>query len=171
MPAVKSQITEELIQDCILKAVQSVFRTMLHRQATLVKRLEASAHPPSYQAPQILASVGFIGAVDGLIYLCLSDDYAKTISSSLLGMSLSEVEEAGHEVVNDALGEITNMTVGGFKNTLCDVGYPCKLTLPAIVRGQNLTIANVKGATRHVFYFDCEGHEFVADIQIKVDAA
>lgn len=167
--AVKSQITDELIQECIIKAVQSVFRTMLHRQATLVKRLDASAQPTAYHAPQILASVGFIGLADGLIYLCLPEDYARTISASMLGMTIPELDAAGQEVVNDALGEITNMTVGGFKNTLCDLGYPCKLTLPAIVRGENLSIASVKGATRHVFFFNCEGHELVADIQIKVE--
>lgn len=169
MSAVKSQITEDLIQDCIVKSIQSVFRTMLHRQATLVQRLDASAQPTAYRAPQILASVGFIGVADGLIYICLPEEYAKTISASMLGMTVGELDAAGQEVVHDALGEITNMTVGGFKNTLCDLGYPCKLTLPAIVRGENLSIANVKGATRHVFYFDCEGHQLVADIQIKAD--
>lgn len=169
MPAEKLQITEDLIQDSIVKAVQSVFKTMLHRQATLVKRLESNAQPAAYHAPEILASVGFIGAVDGLVYICMPEEYAKIVSGSMLGMTPAEIVEAGHEVVHDALGEIANMTVGGFKNTLCDLGYPCKLTLPAIVRGENLSIANVKGATRHVFYFDCEGHQLVTDIQIKVE--
>lgn len=167
MPAVKSQITDELIQQCIIKAVQSVFRTMLHRQATLTQRLDAST--PGLKSAQILGSVGFIGAADGLIYLCLSESFAKILSGSMMGMTAAEIENGGPEVVQDALGEITNMTVGGFKNTLCDLGYPCKLTLPAIVRGDNLSIAAVKEATRHIFHFDCEGHELIADIQIKVE--
>lgn len=169
MTAVKSQITDELIQECIIKSVESVFRTMLHRQARLTRRLDASAQPAVYGSSQILGSVGFIGAADGLIYLCMSQQYAKILSGSMLGMSMAEIDSAGVEVVHDALGEITNMTVGGFKNTLCDLGYPCKLTLPAIVRGDNLSIAAVKEATRHIFHFDCEGNELVADIQIKAE--
>jgi chemotaxis protein CheX len=170
MPAVKSQITDQLIQDCIIKAVQSVFRTMMHREAKLVHAAGPEAVPSvTSAAPQILGSVGFIGAADGLIYLCLSEEFAKIASGSILGMSIAEVEEGGQEVVHDAIGEITNMTVGGFKNTLCDLGYPCKLTLPAIVRGNNLSIASIKGTTRHIFDFDCNGHRLVADIQIKVD--
>lgn len=169
MSAVKSPITEKLIQDCIVKAVQSVFRTMLHRQATLTRRLDVNVQPAPFGPGQILGSVGFIGAADGLIYLCLSEQFAKTLSGAMLGMSMAEIDAAGPEVVQDALGEITNMTVGVFKNTLCDVGYPCKLTLPAIVRGDNLSIAAVKEATRHIFYFDCEGSELIADIQIKTE--
>jgi chemotaxis protein CheX len=61
------------------------------------------------------------------------------------------------------------MTVGVFKNTLCDLGFPCKLTLPAIVRGHKLSIAAIKSATRHVFHFDCAGHRLTTDIQIKLD--
>jgi len=61
------------------------------------------------------------------------------------------------------------MVVGGFKNTLCDLGFPCKLTLPAIVRGHKLSIAAIKAATRHVFQFDYLGHRLVADVQIKLD--
>jgi chemotaxis protein CheX len=72
-------------------------------------------------------------------------------------------------VINDAIGEITNVTAGGFKNQLCDVGFPCKLTLPTIIRGEDLRVVAVKGTTRHIFEFDCAGHSLTADIQLKVE--
>ncbi len=72
-------------------------------------------------------------------------------------------------MVKDVVGEITNMIVGGFKNALCDLGFPCKLTLPTIVRGDRLAIATLKSATRHIFRFDCSGHRLIADIQLKGD--
>jgi chemotaxis protein CheX len=83
-------------------------------------------------------------------------------------MSPAEVGLQGAAVVNDVIGEITNMTVGGFKNTLADVGFPCRLTVPTIIRGDNLSVAAIKSATRHVFLFDCAGHRLVADIQLKL---
>jgi chemotaxis protein CheX len=76
---------------------------------------------------------------------------------------------SGPEAVKDAMGEITNMAVGGFKNALCDLGYSCKLTLPTIVRGNNVVVAAVKAATRHVFQFACEGHRIIADVQVKLE--
>jgi chemotaxis protein CheX len=169
MTAARTQITDKVVQDSITKAVQSVFRTMMHRDATLVSNLQAEALNGSFPATQVLASVGFLGVIDGLIYLCVSEEFARTMSGQMLGMSAAEIAAGGNEVVNDAIGEITNMTVGGFKNTLCDMGFPCKLTVPAIVRGNNLSVAAIKSSTRHVFQFDCSGQRLVADIQIKVD--
>jgi len=69
--------------------------------------------------------------------------------------------------LKDVVGEITNMTVGGFKNALCDTGFPCKLTLPTIVRGDHLAVSGLKNTERHIFHFDCAGHRLVADIQMR----
>jgi chemotaxis protein CheX len=85
----------------------------------------------------------------------------------VLGMTAAEIAMCDDSTVKDVIGEITNMTVGGFKNALCDVGFPCKLTLPTIVRGDHLAVASMKGAERHIFHFDCAGHRLVADIQLK----
>jgi chemotaxis protein CheX len=71
--------------------------------------------------------------------------------------------------VNDAIGEITNMVVGSFKNSFCDAGYPCKLTIPSILRGRNFCIEPISSAQRHVYNFDCGGHRVVADILMKAD--
>ncbi len=169
MPAVRTQITDQVVQDCISKSVLSVFRTMMRRDAALVSTLGAEAMTGTFAAPHILASVGFLGAIDGLIYLCVSEEFGRTLSGQMLGMSAAEIDAAGQDVVNDAIGEITNMTVGGFKNTLCDMGFPCKLTVPAIVRGNNLSIAAIKPATRNVFHFDSAGQRLIADIQIKIE--
>jgi chemotaxis protein CheX len=169
MTDTKTQITDHVIQDCIVRAVQSVFRTMMGQEASFVSQVPAEPTTIPLMPSQIIGSVGFIGGANGLIYLCLSEDFAKIASSRILGMTAAEVEMHGTEVVHDAIGEITNMTVGGFKNTLCDLGFPCKLTLPAIVRGNNLSIASIKSAQRHVYHFDCSGHQIVADIQIKLD--
>jgi len=84
-------------------------------------------------------------------------------------MTEAELDEAGDEVINDAIGELTNMTVGGFKNGLCDAGHPCKLTIPSILRGTNFSIEPISSAMRHVYHFDCEEHQVVADILMKQD--
>lgn len=111
--------------------------------------------------------MGFIGKVDGIVYLCIPDDFAQDAAGRVLGMSAAEVEMSGDATIKDVIGEITNMTVGGFKNALCDIGFPCKLTLPTIVRGDHLAVASLKGAERHIFHFDCAGHRLIADIQLK----
>jgi chemotaxis protein CheX len=84
-------------------------------------------------------------------------------------MTEAELEEAGDDAINDAVGEITNMTVGSFKNGLSDCGFPCRLTIPSIVRGSNFVIEPISSAIRHVFHFQCENHRVVADILLQKD--
>jgi chemotaxis protein CheX len=169
MAAATSPISDTLVQDSIVRAVRNVCVTMLKQEAGLVEKATTTTYDGFKEKPHVFGSVGFVGLIDGIVYLCIPDDFAQDAAARVLGMSPAEVEMSGDEAVKDVVGEITNMTVGGFKNALCNVGFPCKLTLPTIVRGDNLAVSGLKGAARHVFHFDCSGHRLVADIQLKQD--
>jgi chemotaxis protein CheX len=148
------------------KAVHNVLHTLIRRDA--IPRPNGS--PTGNSTPyQLLASVGFVGEANGIVYLCLRDDFARFVTAEILGVSVDDKSINDPDVVKDAIGEVTNMTVGGFKNQLCDVGLPCKLTLPTILRGSELKVVMLKGAERHVVEFDCAGHTVVADIQLKTN--
>jgi chemotaxis protein CheX len=170
-----TQISEDMIRSSITRAVQDVFKTMLHHEVVFAGVSSTlnpeDGAPPlviTESLPQVVGTVGFIGDVNGLIYLYISDEFAQRLTSEILGMTPAEVAEGGDEVVNDAIGEITNMTVGGFKNALCDVGYPCKLTIPSILRGSNFSVEPISSATRHILHFNCAGHRLVTDILMKI---
>jgi chemotaxis protein CheX len=168
MPAL-STIPDTLVQDSIIRAVKSVCSKMLKRDATFVERGLEGTQNSFKDRPHVFGSVGFLGKVDGIVYLCIPDDFALDAACRVLGISPNEMAMCEDGTLKDVVGEITNMTVGGFKNALCDVGFPCKLTLPTIVRGDHLSISCMKGAERHIFHFDCAGHRLVADIQLKQD--
>jgi chemotaxis protein CheX len=177
MPAATQEISEPLIRDNINRAVCDVFKTMLHRSASLGAHFTAGgaeSHPSAVHSedlsitPQVVGTVGFLGEVNGLIYLYFDAPFAKHCTGHMLGMSDAEVDEAGEEVINDAIGEITNMTVGSFKNGLSDHGYPCKLTIPSILRGRNFSVEPISDSQRFVYVFDTEGQRLVADILLKV---
>jgi chemotaxis protein CheX len=163
------EITDEVIRDNINRAVTNVFKTMLRREPSLTAPLPAEKTATPESRPQVVGTVGFVGEVNGLIYLHFDLAFARIATCHLLGMTQDELDAAGEEVINDAIGELTNMMVGSFKNALCDAGYPCKLTIPSIVRGNNFTIEPISSATRHVFFFDCAEHRVVADILIQKD--
>jgi chemotaxis protein CheX len=167
--AIASPIPDTLVQDSIIRAVKSVCTTMLKRDAGFVERSPDVAYDGFKEKPHVFGSVGFVGKIDGIVYLCIPDDFAHDAATRMLGMSAAELEMSGSGTIKDVVGEITNMTVGGFKNALADRGFPCKLTLPTIVRGDHLAVAGLKGAERHIFHFDCAGHRLVADIQLKLD--
>jgi len=165
--ALTSSLSDTLVQDSIIRAVKSVCTTMLKRDAGFVEKSADAAYGGFKEKPHVFGSVGFLGKIDGIVYLCIPDDFALDAAERLLGMTAAEVEMSGEGTIKDVIGEITNMTVGGFKNALADRGFPCKLTLPTIVRGDHIAVASLKGAERHIFHFDCAGHRLVADIQLK----
>jgi chemotaxis protein CheX len=173
MPAI-DQINESVFKDTITRAVHDVFKTMFGMPAVLTDQPESPDPESDDPARRILiegqlvvGTVGFIGEISGLIYLYMSAGFANHLSSQLLGMSPEELDEAGDEVVNDAVGEITNMTVGTFKNQLCDQGFPCKLTIPSILRGSNFSIEPITSASRRVYRFKIADHVLVADLLMK----
>ncbi len=172
-------VTEQTIRDNITRAVSDVFATMLGHHPRLIEDqadrsspawppLVAKAKGEATHAPHVVGTVGFIGEANGLIYLYLPESFARMVTCRLLGMKESDLVDGSEETVNDAVGELTNMTVGVFKNCLCDSGYPCRLTIPSILRGNNFHIETTGSAVRRIFYFDCAGHRVVADIMMKI---
>ena len=173
MPTI-DQISETVFRDTINRAVQDVFKTMLGRTALLNNSSDATnsdgrpwQHPVQINGQQVVGTVGFIGDISGLIYLYLDAEFANEVASHMLSMTLPELTEAGDEVVNDAVGELTNMTVGTFKNQLADKGFPCRLTIPSILRGSNFSIEPVSSATRRIYRFTIGASTLVVDLLMK----
>ena len=166
MPAVE-EISESMIRENIARAVAAVFKTMLGRPVMPAPE-EPAAAGPAAATPQIVGTVGFLGEVNGLIYIHLDQAFAAWCTGQILGMAPGELLAAGDDPVNDAIGELTNMVVGGFKNALCDAGYPCKLTIPSILRGSNFCIQPTRSAHRRRYRFACGDQFLVADILLKV---
>jgi len=167
MPAA-AEISECLIRENISRAVADVFKTMMGRSAILsVAHAAERGEAPGTSVDQVIGTVGFIGDLNGLVYLYLDEGFANQCTGQILGLNAFELAAAGAEVVNDAIGELTNMVVGSFKNALCDAGYPCKLTIPSILRARNFCIQSTRRAEHRSYRFTCGSHRLVADIIIK----
>jgi chemotaxis protein CheX len=59
------------------------------------------------------------------------------------------------------------MTVGTFKNQLSDKGFPCKLTIPSIMRGNNFQIESITSATRRTYKFSIGTNTLIADLLMQ----
>lgn len=155
------QRIEELTRD----AVREVFISMLSLKLTD----EPPAPLANESTGQIAGSVGFIGQANGVIYLFAEVDFARILTARMLGISEAEVEE--DEMVNDAIGELSNMIGGYVKSRLCDAGWSCILTIPSIVRGQQLSIERVAQITRRVLRFSAESHQVLVELLVKEPSA
>ncbi len=168
-------ITDTELEALATHAVGSVYSTMLETDATLVSTMEVggsdceegSALPIDTDQTLIAGTVGFIGRLSGVIYIFMDLPLALKITCRLLDLKTQEIEAEGHETVNDAIGELTNMIVGAFKNDLSNKGYECRMTIPSILRGSSFSIEPAEVGLRRVFKFDCDGSSFVIDILMK----
>jgi len=161
-------ITDALLQETIIRAVQNVFQTMLKLTLSPVPVTGDSPMEALGAPPYTISHVGFAGELNGTVYLCLNQRFGRRCAELMLGMTAAEVAESGDEVVNDVIGEITNMTTGGFKNALSDLGFPCKLSLPTIVHGDHLAIAAIKSANRQIFHFQSGEHRLIVHVHLQV---
>ena len=151
-----------------------VFRTMLRCPVQFSERLQPdrSEDNPFYRLgaadPLLVGSVGFTGKLEGALYQYLHGDLGLVLSSLMTQLPIPEIREEGEiEIVNDVIGELTNMTCGTFKNELCDLGWPCMLTLPTVLRGSQMRVNCLKAATRYTFVFKVAGQPVVTDLFLE----
>ncbi|TVR51781.1 MAG: chemotaxis protein CheX [Puniceicoccaceae bacterium] len=169
-------IPDSEISGMVAHSLEKVFSTMLHREVTLVSQVSQDADgqadapihlPLDPNSALVVGTVGFLGSVDGVIYIYMNEPLALTLTCTILGLEPADLDGEMHETVNDAVGELTNMITGTFKNMLCDQGFNCKLTIPSILRGSRLTIEPIAAAIRRLFQFETQGQALIVDLLLK----
>ncbi len=142
-------------------SVSDVFSTMFSSEAQSVPPLDSHGTTE----PLVIGSVGFVGEMNGVVYISVTAAFARNLTSRMLGMPEAEIE--GDEMVNDVIGELSNMIVGSVKSRLCDRGAPCVLTIPSIVRGQNLKVQPIKPSKHHLLGFQCGTDHLAVEFLMK----
>jgi chemotaxis protein CheX len=146
------------IGELLKSAVIDVFSTMFSINAKPIEATEIRGNGETLVA----GSVGFVGNVNGVVYVYLRAPFARKLTGQMLGIPDEEVDE--NEMVGDAIGELSNMIVGSTKSRLCDSGASCKLTIPSIVRGQNLNIGSVHSSQSLLMSMDCNGETIMIEL-------
>lgn len=166
-------VSIETMDEMVSSAVEKVFSTMLGGSASLDSSSAISSDDGQVQAPLprecpiVVGSVGFIGGLNGVIYLFFEEEHALALTATFLGMEAHELAAEGNETVNDALGELTNMIVGTYKNQLSDHGVTCRLTVPSILRGNSFCIETTSSVLQRLYRFSTGGKEFAAELFMK----
>ena len=131
----------EPLEVMLQHAAREVFDTMLNMKVSF-----APSDTQIGSQPYVAGTIGFTGKFHALIQLYTNLDFARKMTSHLLGMPENMLD--GHEMINDAIGELTNMHAGYIKSRLCDQGVPCSITFPTVVNGTDFSIVPVSGSTK-----------------------
>jgi chemotaxis protein CheX len=151
----------EQLEKLTSEAVPVIFEGML----SMHMAAESPAPLPDDPAGQLIASVGFIGDANGVVFIYVSMTFAREITSRMLGIELAEVDN--DEMVVDAIGEIGNQVAGYVKSRLCTNGKTCMLTIPSVVRGQRMSVEGSSAFTRRIVGFRNTHHLMWAEVLLK----
>jgi len=160
-----------VVEGLMVNAMRNVFSTMLSKNIVFKARYDRdkAGIKPFYSLgskdPLVVGSIGFVGEANGVVYIYMHEAVAFSMAAAMTGMEIAEV--AGEfEIVKDVVGEISNMTIGAFKNGICDLGFNCRVTLPTVLRGSQMEVDSVQSAARETFHFELDGQPVVMDLFI-----
>lgn len=161
-------IPDEEIHQLTHSALASVIETMLESKVSFQGASDYSgvkAPFPDLGGAEkkmiFVGSVGFVGSVNGVVYLYMKSEFAEAAAGKITGL---DGEDLDFEIVSDVCGEMTNVFAGGFKNALADLGYNSVLTIPTVLSGDELYISTL-GVVRHIRHnFLSVSDEIVADL-------
>ncbi len=124
-------IDQICLNEALLEGAKEVFETMIFMD------IEESSEPDQHiQGDNILGSITFKGDIEGCLTICCGEICAKTIAANMLGMELDE-QISPHDI-DDAIGEVSNMVMGSVKARLQDKFSNLNVSIPTVVRGQEI---------------------------------
>lgn len=137
-----------LFIETINRYVPEVIQTMVGLTATPGAGIENYPQPSKLNG--VTGAIGLSGRVNGVVYTAFSKDLGKHVAEKILGGSASESD------ISDVIAELTNMITGNLKSCLCDMGFNCALSIPSVMRGEEITVS-AKNATI------CVGNDYAID--------
>lgn len=117
---------------------------------------------------EVTGSVSMVGLagnnVIGSVIISFEPAAILEIVTNMLGEEFTEVSSD----VEDAIGEITNMIVGGAKRILAEKGYRFNLAIPTVLKGKNIHLNLKTRGPRIVIPFTLEsGSTFTVEACIE----
>ena len=145
-----SIITQADISSLLVTNTEKVFSVML---GMTVSARDAVQHQNIEGVDgNVVSLVGFVGEWIGTGSVCCNSEMACRISSRML---MTEYAAVNEEVL-DAVGEITNMIIGNFKDAAEQLLGPLGLSTPTVIYGRNVRARNLNGQRWTTVPFDCE---------------
>jgi chemotaxis protein CheX len=150
------------LAEAMTVAAAEVFSTMLNQAA----RQDPPIVRQSIEVLNdgVVSLIGITGEWVGSGVLSCSSECARWMSSQFL---MSDYPEVNDEVL-DAIGEITNMIVGNFKNKVAEQTGPLAMSVPAVVHGQNMHTTTRGGCKEWLaFPVTCGGNYLELLVQLR----
>lgn len=133
-----SQLRLEQLDHVLDEAVRDVCSVMLNWRIE-PGIAEGAGRAGAFRLQNFNGCVGFAGHVTGTLFFSCSESLARRMAAIILGGNQADELER----ISDVLGELTSMLAGGCKSRLADQDCPTVISIPNIIRGNNLRAASM----------------------------
>jgi len=123
--------------------------------------------PSDLKMEKTMGEISFAGEVTGSLQFMVSTEFARLMTSAILGMEPGEIDD--EEEVKDVIGEVTNITAGNLKAAFNDSGLGCKISPPHITTGTDFTIETAHMDRTERYAFKLRRHEIFVEVCVKID--
>ena len=141
------KITDDAIRQTITSTLIETFNTMMSMALEAVEESAVTGLDDS----RMVGTIHFGGEVVGVMSFNLSEAFARTVTSAMLGIEADEIKS--NEVVTDVIGELANIVAGNLKTEFLDAGLTCVISTPSITSGSDFKIDPVDIAPPVTFTF------------------
>jgi chemotaxis protein CheX len=112
--------------------------------------------------PGVTSMVGLAGKLCGVLSVHCDEKAAGIMTSKMLGLPADKVDAQ----MSDALGEISNMVAGNFKNKISGLGDGCMLSPPTVVTGSDYATYSLADSPALEIRLLFEGMPVIISLQI-----
>jgi chemotaxis protein CheX len=151
-------IDEICLNEALLGGAKEIFETMI-----FVNLEESSESEEIIEGDSLLGSITFKGGIEGCLAICCNMSCAKTIALNMLAMDPSD--ELSEAEISDAIGEVTNMVMGGVKSRILGAVGNLEVSIPMVTSGQGLQNSLGEGAIKALVKVKFE-NEYIAEMSI-----
>ena len=151
---IKNQVSGSIIE---------VFDTMLSMDLEEADKVSVS----DLKGIRKVGSVCFAGDATGLVNIQVSEDFAREMAASLMGMEPEEIE--GEEEIQDLMGELGNIVGGNLKSAFTDAGLICALSTPSYTSGTDFTIESLNMERYERFAYSHGENTVFVEMGVKIN--
>ncbi len=128
------KITDDTIRQTIASTLIETFDTMMSMALEAVEESAAAGVDDS----RMVGTIHFGGEVAGVMRFHLTEAFARSVTSAMLGIEAGEIES--NEQINDVIGELATIVAGNLKTEFLDAGLTCVTSSPSITAGSDFKI-------------------------------
>ena len=140
----------------LIDATQEVFQTMVLAELTTGIPIDGDALRPR---SNVVGTVSFAGTESGVVAFYSTLATASAIAAALLGGPAG-----GQDEIADAIGEVTNMIAGTFRNRMAAGGGAWAISIPTVTVGSDFYTKYVSDVRRTLCPFRMLDEEIFVEL-------